>query len=113
MSAPGCRCVSRTSDRSAAVRRSRRIRVAGKFMPFSVVGSIPRLKIETWGTRYDRRVSLLPEIPLPLGESAAVALEWPRLRDHIASLAASPLGRTWTLALEPCADARWIDAQQQ
>jgi len=58
-------------------------------------------------------VSLLPEIPLPLAESAATALEWPRLREHIASLAASPLGRAWTLALEPCADAAWIDAQQQ
>ncbi|HEY5056202.1 MAG TPA: Smr/MutS family protein [Acidobacteriaceae bacterium] len=63
--------------------------------------------------RYDRQVSLLPEIPSPLGESAAAALEWPRLREHIASLAASPLGRAWTLALEPCADAAWIEAQQQ
>jgi DNA mismatch repair protein MutS2 len=58
-------------------------------------------------------VPLLPVIPLPLAESAAAALEWPRLRDHIASLAASPLGRAWTLALEPCADLAWIDTQQQ
>ena len=64
-------------------------------------------------SRYDERVALLPEIPSPLAESAATALEWPRLREHIASLAASPLGRAWTLALEPCADATWIEAQQQ
>jgi DNA mismatch repair protein MutS2 len=58
-------------------------------------------------------VPLLPTVPSPLHESAAEALEWPRLRDHIATFAASPLGRAWTLALEPCADLPWIDAQQQ
>ena len=58
-------------------------------------------------------VSLLPDIPSPLAESSAAALEWPRLREHIAGHAASPLGRAWVLALEPCADAGWIDAQQQ
>jgi DNA mismatch repair protein MutS2 len=58
-------------------------------------------------------VTLLPEIPSPLAETAAVALEWPRLREHIASLAASPLGRVWILALEPSANADWIEAQQQ
>jgi DNA mismatch repair protein MutS2 len=58
-------------------------------------------------------VPLLPNIPSPLNESSAGALEWPRLRDHIAGFAVSPLGRAWTLALEPCADAGWIEAQQQ
>ena len=58
-------------------------------------------------------MSLLPDIPSPLAESSAAALEWPRLREHIAGHAASPLGRAWTLALEPCSDAAWIDAQQQ
>ena len=58
-------------------------------------------------------MSLLPHIPSPLLESSAVTLEWPRLREHIAGKANSPLGRAWTLALEPCADAAWIDAQQQ
>ena len=58
-------------------------------------------------------MSLLPAIPSPLAESSAAALEWPRLREHIAGHAASPLGRAWTLALEPSADAGWIDAQQQ
>jgi len=57
-------------------------------------------------------VPLLPDIPSPLAESSAAALDWPRLREHIAGHAASPLGRAWTLALEPCADAAWIDAQQ-
>jgi DNA mismatch repair protein MutS2 len=58
-------------------------------------------------------VQLLPAIPNPLAESSALALEWPRLREHIAGNAASPLGRAWILALEPCADPAWIDAQQQ
>jgi DNA mismatch repair protein MutS2 len=56
---------------------------------------------------------LLPHIPSPLAESSAAALEWPRLREYIAGFAPSPLGRSWTLALEPCADATWIEAQQQ
>jgi DNA mismatch repair protein MutS2 len=58
-------------------------------------------------------MQLLPNIPSPLTESSAAALEWPRLRQHIAGFAASPLGRAWMLALEPCADAAWIDEQQQ
>jgi DNA mismatch repair protein MutS2 len=56
---------------------------------------------------------LLPTIPLPLRESSATALEWPRLRDHIAGHTFSPLGRAWMLALEPSADLAWIDQQQQ
>jgi DNA mismatch repair protein MutS2 len=58
-------------------------------------------------------VSLLPNIPHPLAESSAAALGWPGLREHIAGFAASPLGRAWITALEPSADASWIDAQQQ
>jgi DNA mismatch repair protein MutS2 len=56
---------------------------------------------------------LLPKVPSPLRESSAAALEWPRLRDHIAGRTFSPLGRAWVLALEPCADLSWIDQQQQ
>jgi DNA mismatch repair protein MutS2 len=56
---------------------------------------------------------LLPAVPSPLRESSAAALEWPRLRDHIAGRAVSPLGRAWVLALEPSADLSWIDQQQQ
>ncbi|MDR3746291.1 MAG: Smr/MutS family protein [Acidobacteriaceae bacterium] len=58
-------------------------------------------------------MSLLPRIPSILAEASSAALEWPRLREHIAGYAASPLGRGWILALEPCADAAWIEAQQQ
>jgi DNA mismatch repair protein MutS2 len=60
-----------------------------------------------------RVTDLLPSIPSPLVESSALALEWPRLREHIARKAVSPLGREWTLALEPSTDLAWISAQQQ
>jgi DNA mismatch repair protein MutS2 len=52
-------------------------------------------------------------MPSSLRESSAAALEWPRLREHIAGRSFSPLGRAWVLALEPCADLAWIDQQQQ
>ncbi len=55
--------------------------------------------------------SLLPELPNPLAESSALALEWPRLREHIATRTTSPLGRAWIAALEPCADLAWIETQ--
>jgi len=58
-------------------------------------------------------LALLPIIPSPLRESSAAALEWPRLRDHIAGRTSSPLGRAWLLALEPSADLAWIDQQHQ
>ncbi len=60
-----------------------------------------------------REMALVPEIPAPLVETSAIALEWPRLRDGIAAKAVSPLGRAFTLALEPCTDLSWIVAQQQ
>jgi DNA mismatch repair protein MutS2 len=56
---------------------------------------------------------LLPSVPSPLGEASAAALEWPGLRDYIASRTSSPLGRAWVLALQPSADLAWIDQQQQ
>jgi DNA mismatch repair protein MutS2 len=56
---------------------------------------------------------LLPAVPAPLRESSEAALEWPRLRDHIAGRTVSPLGRAWVLALKPSADLSWIDQQQQ
>ncbi|HEY2039073.1 MAG TPA: Smr/MutS family protein [Edaphobacter sp.] len=55
----------------------------------------------------------IPQIPQQLTESSAAALEWPRLREAIASKTFSPLGRAWILALEPSADRSWIDNQQQ
>ena len=65
------------------------------------------------GGGYHREVHLLPQIPSPLREASAAALEWPRVRDYIAARTFSPLGRAWILALEPCADLGWIDEQQQ
>ena len=56
--------------------------------------------------------SLLPSIPSPLAETSSATLEWPRLREHIAAKAVSPLGRAFTLALEPSSDLAWILAQQ-
>src|SRR5579862_2224386 len=56
---------------------------------------------------------LLPVIPSPLRETSAAALEWLRLRDHIAGRTNSPLGRAWVLALEPSSDLAWIERQQQ
>ena len=55
---------------------------------------------------------LLPTIPLPLAETSSAALEWPRLREHIAAKAVSPLGRAFTLTLEPSMDLEWITSQQ-
>ncbi|QHN01942.1 endonuclease MutS2 [Granulicella sp. WH15] len=57
-------------------------------------------------------MNLIPNIPAPLADSSSIALEWPRLRRQIAGKAVSPLGREWTLALEPSTDLGWIDAQQ-
>jgi DNA mismatch repair protein MutS2 len=54
---------------------------------------------------------LLPSIPDPLTETSASTLEWPRLRVLIAGRCVSPLGRAWTLALEPCACLPWIGQQ--
>jgi DNA mismatch repair protein MutS2 len=54
---------------------------------------------------------LSPIIPSPLREASSVSLEWPRLRDHIASRTQSPLGRAWILALDPSADLGWINQQ--
>ncbi len=55
--------------------------------------------------------SLLPLIPARLTESSAIALEWPRLREYIAAKTNSPLGRDWTLALEPTANGTWLNNQ--
>ncbi|NYF78601.1 endonuclease MutS2 [Granulicella arctica] len=57
--------------------------------------------------------TLLPVIPAPLAESSAVALEWPRLRDHIAAKTNSPLGFAWIQNLKPTSDRPWLDQQHQ
>ena len=58
-------------------------------------------------------MSLLPEVPDPLIDASSVALEWPRLREHIAGRTFSPLGRAWITALEPSSNLAWIELQQQ
>ena len=57
--------------------------------------------------------SLLPEIPAPLTETGAAALEWPRLREHLAGRTTSLLGRAFVLALAPSADLPWITTQHE
>ncbi|WP_260703026.1 endonuclease MutS2 [Edaphobacter flagellatus] len=52
-------------------------------------------------------------VPAPLAEFSSAALEWPRLRDYIATRTWSPLGRAWIQSLEPSADLAWIAAQHQ
>ena len=58
-------------------------------------------------------MDLLPRIPQQLAERGGAALQWERLRERLAAGARSSLGRAWVLALEPSADAVWIDTQQQ
>jgi DNA mismatch repair protein MutS2 len=49
----------------------------------------------------------------PLRETSAAALEWNRLRDHLAGRTQSPLGRARVLALEPSRDLQGIEHAQQ
>ena len=58
-------------------------------------------------------LELLPNVPLPLRETGAASLEWPRLLEQIASATVSPLGRAWLLALEPSSNAAWIEQQHR
>jgi DNA mismatch repair protein MutS2 len=58
-------------------------------------------------------VVFLPEIPVPLSEIGAKALQWPELIEHLSRRAQSPLGREWVSALEPSSDPGWIGQQQQ
>lgn len=62
---------------------------------------------------YSRGVAFLPEIPAPLSEISAKALQWPELIEHLSRRAQSPLGRAWVSSLGPSADAEWISQQQQ
>jgi DNA mismatch repair protein MutS2 len=57
-------------------------------------------------------MQLLPEIPDVLTERGGASLQWETLRERLAAGALSPLGRAWILALEPSADAAWIETQQ-
>ncbi len=48
-----------------------------------------------------------------LRETSATALEWTRLRDHLAGRTQSPLGRAHVMALEPTRDLQMIERAQQ
>ena len=48
----------------------------------------------------------------PLRETSATALEWTRLREHLAGRTQSPLGRARVLALEPTRDIQTIERAQ-
>ena len=50
--------------------------------------------------------------PSPLRETSGTALEWTRLRDHLAGRTQSPLGRARVLALEPSRDLQTIERAQ-
>jgi DNA mismatch repair protein MutS2 len=63
--------------------------------------------------QYPESVSFLPEIPFPLLEIGAKALQWPELIEHVADRAQSPIGRARVTALSPSGDSTWIDQQQQ
>ena len=49
----------------------------------------------------------------PLRETSATALEWTRLREHLAGRTQSSLGRARVLALEPSRDLQGIERAQQ
>jgi len=52
-------------------------------------------------------------IPGQLAERGGAALEWERLREHLAAAARSELGRARVVNREPSADPGWIGQQQQ
>jgi DNA mismatch repair protein MutS2 len=58
-------------------------------------------------------VAFLPQIPEPLSEFGAKALQWAELIAQVARATQSELGRAWITALAPSADLQWIAAQQQ
>ncbi len=58
-------------------------------------------------------MAFLPDIPAPLSETSAKALQWPELIGYLGRRAQSSLGREWVSALEPSFDAAWIGRQQQ
>ena len=62
---------------------------------------------------YPKGVAFIPEIPAPLSETSAKALQWTELIEYLSRRAQSPLGRQWIGALGPSSEAVWIGKQQQ
>jgi DNA mismatch repair protein MutS2 len=57
--------------------------------------------------------SVLADVPSPLEQISAPALEWERLRSLVAGHAQSAAGRAWVHALLPSRDLSWIRREQQ
>lgn len=58
-------------------------------------------------------MTLLPDIPEPLEQTAGEMLEFTRLRELVASFSGTDSGRDWTLALTPSRNAGWAAKQHQ
>ncbi|MGC1782709.1 MAG: endonuclease MutS2 [Acidobacteriaceae bacterium] len=56
---------------------------------------------------------MLPAVPSPMEHTSAEMLEFARLRELVAGYAGTPVGREWTLALEPSRDRTWAVMEQQ
>ena len=102
----------RANHRVASARRIIPARTKQYAAPCRAVPDPNNITLNSVGRYHLEVTSLVPTIPSPLAEASATALEWPRLREHIAAKAVSPLGRAFTLALEPCTDLAWITSQQ-
>lgn len=64
-----------------------------------------------WGTNgvsYNKAVTLLSSIPLPVAHADFAALEWQPLLALLTGYASSSVGREGIFALVPSADAEWI-----
>ncbi len=57
--------------------------------------------------------NLLPFIPSPAPHADLAALEWQPLLVLVSGFAASPVGRSAIVALQPSTDEEWIDRQHQ
>src|SRR5580698_9885586 len=58
-------------------------------------------------------MEMMSKVPEQLLERGGAALQWEPFRERVAVGAQSSLGRALVLALEPSANAAWIEQQQQ
>ena len=81
--------------------------------PDLVACHLPRLERRSLVSPYSIEVAFLPEIPFPLSEISAAALQWPELIESLSRGAQSSLGKEWVKALQPSSDSAWVEQQQQ
>ncbi len=81
--------------------------------PDLVACHLPRLERRSLVSPYSIGVAFLPEIPFPLSEISAAALQWPELIESLSRGAQSSLGKEWVKALQPSSDSAWVEQQQQ